>query len=170
MYPRIAAQLTKNKEQNSPTTSEEQRETSISSIPQNQTDEAKNAMDKMRTIDFSSFMVEEGAIIGEPSTPAQIEAAGEIDAAFRDNGFLFLDNIGITTDELDRYYEMSAMLFALPDEEKMTKLKQINVETNAGYSGLGREHLNSTRSADLKEVRSLFSSHTPPSSHLGPML
>lgn len=106
----------------------------------------------MRTIDFSPFMVSEGAVIGDAPTPEQVAVSAEINDAFRGSGFVFLDGIGITSDELDRYYEMSGMLFALPDEHKKSQLKQIDQKSNSGFSAMGVEGLNSKRGPDLKEV------------------
>lgn len=112
-------------------------------------------MADLPTIDFSSFMKAEGAVCGETPSVAQQKCAREINQAFRVHGFLFLQNIGVSEEDLQMYFDMAKSLFALPEEEKKTKLKQLDPVSNTGYAAAGIEALNRKRSPDLKEVSCL---------------
>lgn len=127
-------------------------------------------MASIGTIDISPFMASEGATVGDAPTQAQVEVAAQINDAFRDDGFLFIDGIGISDEQLEQYYEMSATLFSLPDDYKKSSLKQIDRKTNAGYAGSGIESLNSKRKPDLKEVSYGFSTQLVIFVHLGKLL
>lgn len=111
-----------------------------------------DSMADIPTIDFSPFMQDNGAICGEAPTVEQRKCAQEINSAFRVHGFLFLENIGVSSQELQLYYDMAAALFSLPNEHKRTKFVQLTPETNIGFIGLGHESLNRKRPPDLKEV------------------
>lgn len=118
------------------------------------TDETRrnDNMSDIPTIDFGPFMREEGAVCGESPTVEQRKCASEINEAFRVHGFLFLQNIGVTEEDLTAYYNMAGGLFALPEQHKNAKLKPLDPESNVGYAASGIETLNSKRAPDLKEV------------------
>ena len=92
------------------------------------------------TVDFAPFMREEGAVIGEAPTEAQLHVARQIDAACRGAAFLHLINFGVTPALRQAAFDASARLFALPDKE--TRLTLINSGTNRGYSPFLSENIN----------------------------
>mmetsp|Transcript_91021 Transcript_91021/g.235012 ORF Transcript_91021/g.235012 Transcript_91021/m.235012 type:complete len:330 (+) Transcript_91021:92-1081(+) len=102
-------------------------------------------------IDFTPFMVNEGAVIGDPMTPAQEAVTKQLDEVNTGTGFAYLSNIGITSEDLEGWFAASKELFALPEEVKHQRLQQMCPETNAGYSPEGQEKLNARRGADMKE-------------------
>lgn len=61
-------------------------------------------------------MQDRGVICGEARTVKQQKCAEEINSAFRVRGVLFLENIGISKEELQLYYDMAASMFSLSDE------------------------------------------------------
>lgn len=97
-------------------------------------------------------MQDRGATRGEAPTVEQRKCAHEINNAFRVHGFLFLEDLGVTMQDLRTYFDMARALFALPDEYKSSKLVQLTPETNIGFIGSGFETLNTKRPSDLKEV------------------
>ena len=102
-------------------------------------------------VDFSPFLLDEGAVVGETPTPAQLETAKAIHSAGTTHGFVCLRNCGVHKHILTCAFDASENLFHLSDEEK-SQLKRLNVHDNTGYSPLGGERLNVKRRADLKEV------------------
>ena len=102
-------------------------------------------------LDFSPFMRDEGVVVDEAPTAAQRETARELDQVARAHGFVALTRFGVDRALLQRAWNESAQLFALPPERKRA-LAQISAETNRGYSGLGRESLNRNRAGEPKEA------------------
>ena len=92
------------------------------------------------TVDFAPFMRDEGAVIGEAPTEAQLQVARQIDAACRGSAFLHLVNFGVTPALRKAAFDASAQLFALPNKE--TRLPLINADTNRGYSPFLSENIN----------------------------
>lgn len=101
-------------------------------------------------VDFSSFLVNEGAAICEEPTAAQLATAKKVYEAGTRHGFVCLRNCGIDKNTLDSAFEASETLFSLSTEQKK-KLKRLNVVDNTGYAPIGAESLNRKRRADLKE-------------------
>lgn len=108
---------------------------------------------RIDTIDFSAFMEfpENGSL--SDLTEEQRRVARQIDKAFREEGFLKLENFGLTENELSTTFGLCQQLFSKPRAEKIRALKGIDRESNTGYVPYGLESLNSRRSADRKEVR-----------------
>lgn len=104
------------------------------------------------TIDFGSYTHDQGATCGQAPTTAQLQCARDIDLAFRKHGFLFLQNIGVSEEDLQGYFDMARELFSLPEEHKKRKLKALDPESNIGYAAAGIEVLNRKRGPDLKEA------------------
>jgi len=112
-----------------------------------------NSSVSIPTIDFSPFTQPIGAVVGNAPTREQLSVGKDINQACRDTGFMFLQNIGLSEEELQSYFRASQSLFALPEDYKTKRLRQIDPVSNAGYTGFGSESLNKNRAPDLKEVR-----------------
>ena len=110
------------------------------------------------TVDFGPFLKEEGVVIGDPPTEAQLEIAHQIDASCRGAAFLHLTNFGVSKELRDAAFACSAELFALTDKEE--KLRRIDPSTNMGYSPFLSENVNRARpSPERKEA---FNVRFPP--------
>lgn len=114
------------------------------------------------TIDFMPFMKEEGIVVGQDPTPAQLQVAQAIDAACRDHGFLYLTNFGLSKADRDEIFAASAALFALDEEVKKTQLRPIHPVDNMGYAALYSESHNKSRPPESKEA---FNVRFPPTNH-----
>ena len=102
-------------------------------------------------LDFSPYMRAEGVVVDEPPTAEQRATARELDQVARAHGFVALTRFGVDRALLQRAWNESARLFALPPERKRA-LAPISAETNRGHSGLGRESLNRNRAGEPKEA------------------
>mmetsp|Transcript_69126 Transcript_69126/g.214563 ORF Transcript_69126/g.214563 Transcript_69126/m.214563 type:complete len:340 (+) Transcript_69126:118-1137(+) len=102
-------------------------------------------------IDFAPFLREEGAVVGAPATDAQAAVLRALDAVNRSTGFAYLDNVGITQEDLRQWFAGARELFAQPEDHKLRGLQQLDPSANVGYSPVGQERLNASRPADLKE-------------------
>lgn len=102
-------------------------------------------------VDFTPFMADEGAVIGEAMTASQAAVAQQLHEVNSGTGFAYISNIGITAEDLQSWFAASKELFAIPEEYKLQVLPRIRPETNTGYSPVGQERLNSRRGADMKE-------------------
>ena len=102
------------------------------------------------TVDFSAFMSDEGVVVGDEPTAAQLSCAARINDTCTDNGFLYLTNFGLTDEDVADAFAKSAALFALSGDEK-TKLNPYDPVTNLGFSAFASEALNARRPADLRE-------------------
>ena len=100
------------------------------------------------TVDFSAFMSDEGVVVGDEPTAAQLSCAAHINDTCTDNGFLYLTNFGISDEDVADAFAKSAALFALSGDEK-TKLNPYDPVTNLGFSAFASEALNArgTRTA-----------------------
>ena len=67
-------------------------------------------------LDFSPFMRDEGVVVDEAPTAAQRETARELDQVARAHGFVALTRFGVDRALLQRAWNESAQLFALPPE------------------------------------------------------
>lgn len=104
------------------------------------------------TVDLSPFLEAADPLTPETLTPEQRNTAQLIDKSFREHGFLFLKNFGLSDEDLRHAFALSKELFDLPLEHKMSRLKQIEQPANIGYVPYRLESLNRRRAADLKEV------------------
>jgi isopenicillin N synthase-like dioxygenase len=111
------------------------------------------------TVDLDPFLREEGVIVNEPPTDAQLLASRKIDKACRQHGFLHLTNFGLTDALRKRVFLSSKNLFHQDDSHKREKLKRINPSDNVGYSPVQSESLNVSRPPELKEA---FNVRFPP--------
>ena len=108
-------------------------------------------MPSLPTVDFSAFMSDEGVVVGDEPTAAQLSCAARINEVCRDDtGFLYMTNFGITDEDVADAFSKSAALFALGDDEK-AKLNPYDPVTNLGFSAFASEALNARRPADLRE-------------------
>ena len=103
------------------------------------------------TVDFSAFMSDEGVVVGDEPTAAQLSCAAHINETCRDaHGFLYLQNFGISDEDVADAFAKSAALFALSGDEK-TRLNPYDPVTNLGFSAFASERLHARRPADLRE-------------------
>lgn len=105
---------------------------------------------QLPVVDFSPFLVDEGAVVGEEPTTAQLDTAKAINEAGIHHGFVCLQNCGVDKNTLSSAFEASENLFHLSKKEK-SQLKRLNVKDNTGYAPFGAESLNRQRRADMKE-------------------
>lgn len=85
-------------------------------------------------------------------SPKQLEASRQINASFRESGFLVVTNFGITQSDLRTAFKHTQALFNLTDEHKRGELFQFNNASNQGYRQVGLEFVNNQRPADVREV------------------
>lgn len=104
-------------------------------------------------VDFGSFLVEEGVIVGKDPTPAQQTVAQQLDVVCRSHGFLCLTNFGMSEALRDRIFAVSKELFDLPNKEE--RLARIRPQTNTGYAPFRSENINRARPPELKEAFNL---------------
>lgn len=110
------------------------------------------------TVDFGPFMRDEGVVIGEEPTQAQLEVARKIDESCRGSAFLHLTNFGVSPDLQGAAFRESAALFAMEDKEE--KLTRIHPSTNTGYSPFLSENINRARKDP--ERKEAFNVRFPP--------
>ena len=104
------------------------------------------------TVDFSSFLIDEGVMAGDEPTPSQTEAAAQINDACRRHGFVHVLNFGLSPATEASAFAAAAALFAQPEQHKLDMLARITPKTNTGYSPFAFECLNRARPPDLKEA------------------
>ncbi|PPQ77401.1 hypothetical protein CVT25_010983 [Psilocybe cyanescens] len=80
------------------------------------------------------------------------KTAEEIVSAFKESGFVYLSNHGITSSEVESTFKRSAQFFALPSDDKR-KLAWEDPRSNRGYVAIGRERV--TQSANPEEIAAL---------------
>ena len=70
-------------------------------------------MPSLPTVDFSAFMSDEGVVVGDEPTAAQLSCAARINEVCRDDtGFLYMTNFGITDEDVaDAFSKSAAHLF-----------------------------------------------------------
>lgn len=110
-------------------------------------------------IDFSPFLVDEGVVVGQAPTAAQLAVAKQLDQVNRQHGFLALENFGLSTLQRNQAFAEAEQLFALSDEFKRNNLTRISPDTNMGYSPFASQRLNQSRPPDLVEA---FNVRFPP--------
>lgn len=79
-------------------------------------------------------------------------AARELHAAFTQVGLVFLQNSGISPEEVSRVLDSSQRFFQLPVEEKQVFTRSSFPNPNHGWVSKESESLNPERPADLKEA------------------
>lgn len=88
-------------------------------------------------VDLASFCA--APFVDDPTfpSPKQLEASRQINASFRENGFLVITNFGISQSDLRRAFKHTKALFDLTDEQKQGELFHFNNESNQGYLQVG---------------------------------
>ncbi|XP_034390428.1 UPF0676 protein C1494.01 [Cyclopterus lumpus] len=100
-------------------------------------------------VDFCACSLSEEEVAGEQ---IMRELGKELESAFTEVGFVFLENTGITQEEVDRVMAISKTFFLQPEEEKRPfGRKSFAVNPNHGWVQMESERLNPDRPADLKE-------------------
>lgn len=105
-----------------------------------------------QTVDLTVFFQSPHVTDAEFPSADQISVAKQVNAAFRDHGFLFVQNFGLSQRFLQDMFHTSALLFSHPSHAKETNLKPFDLQTNTGYLSSGKEGLNAVRGSDSKEV------------------
>ena len=77
--------------------------------------------------------------------------ASSVDTALSDIGFMSVRNLGLDAGLLERVFDASREFFASGDEDK-GRYQYRSAEENFGYQGMGQEHLDPGKPADLKET------------------
>jgi isopenicillin N synthase-like dioxygenase len=111
------------------------------------------------TVDLGPFLREEGVIVNDPPTVAQLSVSRKIDKCCRQHGFLHLTNFGLTDALRKQVFQASSDLFHQDDSHKREKLKRIKPSDNMGYSPVQSESINKSRPPELKEA---FNVRFPP--------
>ncbi|XP_044213147.1 UPF0676 protein C1494.01 isoform X1 [Thunnus albacares] len=100
-------------------------------------------------VDFSAFSLSEKEVSDEQLH----NLSKEMKTAFTEVGFVFLENTGITPEEIDRVMDISKRFFLQPDEQKQPfSRKSFANNPNHGWVSLETERLNPLRPGDLKEA------------------
>ncbi|KAH9482783.1 2-oxoglutarate-Fe(II) type oxidoreductase ppzD [Psilocybe cubensis] len=93
------------------------------------------------------------AKIRNSSSPQEKKGtAEEIVSAFKESGFVYLTNHGITPSEVESTFRRSAQFFELPSDVKKN-LSWEDPRSNRGYVAIGRERV--TQSANREEIAAL---------------
>ncbi|MBO6564286.1 MAG: isopenicillin N synthase family oxygenase [Pseudomonadales bacterium] len=95
------------------------------------------------TIDFASY--------DESKTETISLLAQSVSEALSSSGFMKIRNLGVSDQDIRKAFDLSAWFFARTDEEKATSAYTSAAE-NFGYQGLGVEHLDPSKPADLKQT------------------
>ena len=98
---------------------------------------------KVPVIDFTPF--------SEESLTERQSTAREICQACQDIGFMYLSNVDIDQELIERVFEESRHFFDLPLEIK-NQVAWSDPYSNCGYVGLERERLDDAKPGDLKEA------------------
>ncbi|KAK9516303.1 hypothetical protein VZT92_024243 [Zoarces viviparus] len=107
-------------------------------------------------VDFGAFSLSEEDVADE----RMHNLSKELQSAFTGVGFVFLENTGITQEEVDRVMTTSKTFFLQPEEEKRPfSRKSFAISPNHGWAHLGMERLNPRRPEDLKESFNVVSFH-----------
>eukprot|EP00064_Thunnus_orientalis_P005459 superscaffoldBa00000535_g5473 len=100
-------------------------------------------------LDFSAFSLSEKEVSDEQLH----NLSKEMETAFTEVGFVFLENTGITPEEVDRVMDISKRFFLQPDEQKQPfSRKSFANNPNHGWVSLETERLDPRRPGDLKEA------------------
>ncbi|XP_015239978.1 PREDICTED: UPF0676 protein C1494.01-like [Cyprinodon variegatus] len=107
-------------------------------------------------VDFSVYSLNK-----EDATDEQLRTLSEeLKKAFSQVGFVFLENSGITQEEVERVMDISKKFFLQPEEEKKPfSRKSFPNNPNHGWVSMETERLNPSRPGDLKEAFNTASFH-----------
>jgi len=94
-------------------------------------------------IDFGSY--------DAGDSQAMAALAVEVDRACRHSGFMKIRNLGIADELIDQMFALSEQFFSADVATKVKSAYRSAAE-NFGYQGVGLEHLDPTRPADIKET------------------
>ncbi|KAI9740778.1 MAG: hypothetical protein M1818_004743 [Claussenomyces sp. TS43310] len=108
--------------------------------------ESYRSHNRVPIVDFAAFLSDDG----EESS----KAAEELFNAFKDVGFVYLQNHSLPQDVIDEAFTYSAKFFALPESIKMKAPHPPEGWWHRGYSGIGREKV-SHMVFDSKELAAL---------------
>ncbi|KAG7221150.1 hypothetical protein INR49_017498 [Caranx melampygus] len=107
-------------------------------------------------VDFGAYSLSERDVSKEQLH----ELSKELKAAFTEVGFVFLQNTGISQDEVERVMDISKRFFLQPDDLKVPfSRKNFANSPNHGWVSLETERLNPRRPGDLKEAFNTASLH-----------
>ncbi|XP_051238192.1 uncharacterized protein si:dkey-10o6.2 [Dicentrarchus labrax] len=107
-------------------------------------------------VDFSAYSLSKEDVTDEQMR----NLIKELKTAFTEVGFVFLENTGITQEEVDRVMDISKRFFLQPDEVKQPfTRKSFANNPNHGWVSLETERLNPRRPGDLKEAFNTASLH-----------
>jgi len=95
------------------------------------------------TIDFYGYDDSDNEVISY--------LAGEVSSALTQSGFMKIKNLGITESQINKAFELSHWFFTQP-ESKKAQSAWGNATENFGFQGVGVEHLDPGKPADLKET------------------
>ena len=106
--------------------------------------EKKESAVEIPVVDFGKFL--------HGSEEERKACATELVNAYKQYGFAYIVNHGVSKELRESMREQAAKYFALPLEEKM-KMDWVSPESNRGYSCIGREVLDMEKSVqDIKEM------------------
>ncbi|KAM4733776.1 uncharacterized protein FYW61_007118 [Anableps anableps] len=107
-------------------------------------------------VDFSVYNLSKKDATGE-----QLQTLSEeLKRAFSQVGFVFLENSGISQEEVERVMEISKKFFLQPEElKKPFSRKNFQNSPNHGWVSLETEKLNPSQPGDLKEAFNTTSFH-----------
>jgi isopenicillin N synthase-like dioxygenase len=91
------------------------------------------------------FLLDEGCVVGEAPTPAQMDVAAQIDRIMCETGFLYVKNLGVDRAELTDVFGASQELF------RSERLAPFVLEKNIGHKKFGKTIVNRARPGDLHE-------------------
>ncbi|XP_012673136.2 2-oxoglutarate-dependent dioxygenase htyE [Clupea harengus] len=97
----------------------------------------------------------EGYMLGEVNIPPEKrqKLCSGLKTAFTEVGFVYLENTGITQQEVDEVMTISKEFFDLPEQMKLPFSRSSYIKSpNHGWVSLEREKLNPSGAGDLKEA------------------
>lgn len=94
-------------------------------------------------IDFSTY--------NENNPESLVDLGVQIYEALSTTGFMTVSNIGISAELRKEMFDLSKRFFSLPNEEKQ-KVGYRKASENFGFQGMGMEHLDPSKPADVKET------------------
>ncbi|KAG8883056.1 hypothetical protein FRB97_007321 [Tulasnella sp. 331] len=130
-------------------------------LPQRQSRLLSSLAEKTRSdATFTIPVIDFGKFISSGDASAQKSTAKDIVDAFKEVGFVYLKNHGISQSKIQTAFLESAQFFALPLEEKAGKSTSYYVKlawedprSNRGYVAKGRERV--TQSSDASEIAAM---------------
>lgn len=108
---------------------------------------------RIPSVDLSAFFVDQGVVVGDPPTDAQVQCATVIDKACREHGFVHATGFGIDAEWHETIFQQARDFFATPGKEQ--QCKRWHPTDNTGYAPYATESLNPSRPPELKEAFNL---------------